>query len=205
MNAKFAIPFAGHRPRKVSLVRSKYGDLAFTLRPGGQASFSIETDGRSFPIMSALAIPGHLRRLVMMLIRDVIRNREPYSMKPSASVQDAAEFMASRNVGAVCVVDDGGKLLGVFSERDVVKRVVLQKRDPASLRVGDVTSELRAVIRCDETPHQALERMELIGTRHLPVVDGDRWVGMLSMRDLMRVELSEQGDEIKLLHEYIQH
>jgi CBS domain-containing protein len=140
-----------------------------------------------------------------MLIRDVIRNREPYSMKPSASVQDAAEFMAARNVGAVCVVDEGGKLLGVFSERDVVKRVVLQKSDPTSIRVGDVTSELRAVIRCDETPHQALERMELIGTRHLPVVDGERWVGMLSMRDLMRVELSEQGDEIKLLHEYIQH
>lgn len=141
----------------------------------------------------------------MMLIRDVIRNREPYSMNSSASVQDAAEFMAARNVGAVCVVDEGGKLLGVFSERDVVKRVVLQKRDPTSIRVGDVTSELRAVIRCDETPHQALERMELIGTRHLPVVDGERWVGMLSMRDLMRVELSEQGDEIKLLHEYIQH
>ena len=141
----------------------------------------------------------------MMLIRDVIRDREPYSMKPSASVQEAAEFMASRNVGAVCVVDEGGKLLGVFSERDVVKRVVLQKRDPGSLHVGEVTSELRAVIRCDETPHQALERMELIGTRHLPVVDGERWVGMLSMRDLMRVELSEQGDEIKLLHEYIQH
>lgn len=141
----------------------------------------------------------------MMLIRDVIRDREPYSMKPSASVQDAAEFMASRNIGAVCVVDEGGKLLGVFSERDVVHRVILQKRDPASLQVGEVTSELRAVIRCDETPHQALERMELIGTRHLPVVDGERWVGMLSMRDLMRVELSEQGDEIKLLHEYIQH
>lgn len=140
-----------------------------------------------------------------MLIRDVIRNREPYSIKPSASVQDAAEFMASRNIGAVCVVDDGGKLLGVFSERDVIQRVVAQKRDLLTLQVGDVTSEVRAVIECNETPHQALERMELIGTRHLPVVDGERWVGMLSMRDLMRVELSEQGDEIKLLHEYIQH
>lgn len=141
----------------------------------------------------------------MMLIRDVIRNREPYSMKASATVQEAAEFMASRNVGAVCVVDEAGKLLGVFSERDVVKRVVLQKRDPTSVKVGDVTSELRAVIKCDETPHQALERMELVGTRHLPVVEGERWVGMLSMRDLMRVELSEQDDELKLLHEYIQH
>jgi CBS domain-containing protein len=140
-----------------------------------------------------------------MLIRDVIRNREPYSMKATATVQEAAEFMASRNVGAVCVVDESGKLLGVFSERDVLRRVVILHRDPASVRVGEVTSDLRAVIRCDETPHQALERMELIGTRHLPVVDGERWVGMLSMRDLMRVELSEQGDEIKLLHEYIQH
>ena len=141
----------------------------------------------------------------MMLVRHVIRNREPYSMKASASVQEAADFMAARNVGAVCVVDENGKLLGVFSERDVLRRVVVLRRDPASVKVGEVTSELRAVINCDETPHQALERMELIGTRHLPVVDGERWVGMLSMRDLMRVELSEQGDEIKLLHEYIQH
>lgn len=140
-----------------------------------------------------------------MLIKDVIRNRAPYSIKPSASVQEAAEFMAERNIGAVCVVDDDGKLLGVFSERDVMKRVVVQRRDPNLLRVGEVTSELRAVIRCDETPHQALERMELIGSRHLPVVDDDRWVGMLSMRDLLRVEISEQGDELKLLHEYISH
>jgi CBS domain-containing protein len=140
----------------------------------------------------------------MMLIRHVIKDREPYSINASATVQDAAELMASRNIGAICVLDDAGKLLGVFSERDVVRRIVVVKRDPAKVILGDVLSELRAVINCDETPHQALERMELIGTRHLPVVDGERWVGMLSMRDLLRVELSEQGDEIKLLHEYIE-
>lgn len=140
-----------------------------------------------------------------MLIKDVIRDREPYSIGPSTTVQEAAEFMAARNIGAVCVVDDAGKLLGVFSERDVMKRVVVQKRDPLLLKVGEVTSELRAVIRCDETPHQALERMEMIGSRHLPVVDDERWVGMLSIRDLLRVELSEQGDALKLLHEYISH
>jgi len=140
-----------------------------------------------------------------MLIKDVIRNREPYSISPATTVQEAAEFMAERNIGAVCVVDDSGKLLGVFSERDVLNRVVVQRRDPHLLKVGEVTSDLRAVIRCDETPHQALERMELIGSRHLPVVDEERWVGMLSIRDLLRVELSEQGDELKLLHEYISH
>ena len=140
-----------------------------------------------------------------MLIKDVIRDREPYSIGPSTTVQEAAEFMAARNIGAVCVVDDAGKLLGVFSERDVMKRVVVQRRDPSLLKVGEVTSDLRAVIRCDETPHQALERMEMIGSRHLPVVDDERWVGMLSIRDLLRVELSEQGDALKLLHEYISH
>ena len=139
-----------------------------------------------------------------MLIRDVIRNREPYSTSATATVQEAAEFMAERNIGAVCVVDERGRLLGVFSERDILNRVVVLERDPHIVRVGDVTSELRAVIQADETPHQALERMEQIGSRHLPVVDGERWVGMLSMRDLLRVGVGEQGDQIKLLHECIQ-
>ena len=140
-----------------------------------------------------------------MLIKDVIREREPYSINASETVQAAAEFMAARNIGAVCVLDDAGRLVGVFSERDVLKRVVVQQHDPCSLKVGDVTSALRAVIRCDETPQQALERMEMIGSRHLPVVDDNGWVGMLSIRDLLRVELSEQGDALKLLHEYISH
>ncbi len=134
-----------------------------------------------------------------MLIKDVIRDREPYSLRASASVLDAAEFMAERRIGAVCVLDEEGKLIGVFSERDLLNRVVVPKRDPGAMKLREVTSPLRAVIRCDETPHQALERMEEIGSRHLPVLDGEKWVGMLSMRDLLRV-----GDELKLLHEYIQ-
>ena len=138
-----------------------------------------------------------------MFIRDVIRDREPYSLKESASVLEAAQFMAQRRIGAVCVLDQEGKLIGVFSERDILNRVVVPRQDPAAITLGEVASPLRAVISCDETPHQALERMEQIGTRHLPVVDGEKWVGMLSIRDLLRVELSEQGDELKLLHEYI--
>ena len=138
-----------------------------------------------------------------MFIRDVIRDREPYSLRESASVLDAAEFMAQRMIGAVCVLDEEGKLIGVFSERDLLNRVVVPKHDPATMKLGEVTSPLRAVIRCDETPQQALERMEEIGSRHLPVLDGEKWVGMLSMRDLLRVELSDKGDELKLLHDYI--
>src|SRR2546429_6960286 len=114
-----------------------------------------------------------------MFIRDVIRDREPYSMNASASVLAAAEFMAQRRIGAVCVLDEEGKLIGVFSERDLLNRLVVPKHDPAAMKLGEVTSPLRAVLRCDETPQQALERMADIGSRHLPVLDGEHRLRML--------------------------
>ncbi len=139
----------------------------------------------------------------MMTIKDVIREREPYSVRDTETVLNAAEFMAERKIGGVCVLDEEGRLAGILTERDLLNRIVLSRRDPAGIPIQEVMSEVLAVIETKDTPHEALERMERIGRRHLPVVDGERWVGMLSMRDLMRVELSEQGDEIKLLHEYI--
>jgi CBS domain-containing protein len=141
----------------------------------------------------------------MVTIGDVIRDREPYFVRDAATALDAAEYMSERNVGAVCVLDAGGRLRGIFSERDLLRRVVLKKSDPANVKISDVMSAIDVVIDCSDTPHEALERMEKFGTRHLPVVKGNKWVGMLSIRDIMRVELSEQGDELRLLHEYIQH
>lgn len=141
----------------------------------------------------------------MVSIGDVIRDREPYFVRDTTSVFAAAEYMSDRNIGAVCVLDSEGRLRGIFSERDALRRVVLKKLDPAHVPIRDVMSAVDVVIDCSDTPHEALERMERYGTRHLPVVKGNRWVGMLSIRDIMRVELSEQGDELRLLHEYIQH
>src|SRR3954463_7206189 len=94
-----------------------------------------------------------------MFIRDVIRSREPYSLRATVSVLEAAQFMAQRKIGAVCVLDGEGKLIGVFSERDILNRVIVPRQDPSAITLGDVASPLRAVISCDETPHQALERM----------------------------------------------
>ncbi|HEY9284610.1 MAG TPA: CBS domain-containing protein [Pyrinomonadaceae bacterium] len=140
-----------------------------------------------------------------MTIGDVIRDREPYFVRDTATAYDAADYMCGRNIGAVCVLDAEGRLQGIFSERDLLRRVVLKHLHPEDVPVRDVMSAIDAVIDCGDTPHDALERMERHGTRHLPVVRGQKWVGMLSMRDIMRVELSEQGDELRLLHEYIQH
>ena len=141
----------------------------------------------------------------MISIRHVVCDRESYFVKDTATALDAAEYMADRKIGAVCVLDPEGKLCGIFSERDLLNRVVVRKLDPAAVPIRDVMSEPRAVIDCADTPHEALERMERIGSRHLPVVDGDKFIGMLSMRDIMRVEISEQGAELQLLHEYISH
>ena len=141
----------------------------------------------------------------MITIRRVVCDSEPHFVPDTATALDAAEYMASRNIGAVCVLDGEEKLCGIFSERDLLKRVVVHKLDPAGTPIRDVMSEPRAVIECEDSPHDALERMEMVGSRHLPVVDGDKFVGMLSMRDIMRVEISEQGAELQLLHEYIQH
>ncbi|MGI8566313.1 MAG: CBS domain-containing protein [Pyrinomonadaceae bacterium] len=140
-----------------------------------------------------------------MTIERVVCEREPYFVRDTASALEAAEFMASRQIGAVCVLDDNDRLCGIFSERDLLNRVVVKRLDAATVPMSEVMSDVRAVIECHETPHDALERMERVGSRHLPVVSGERWVGMLSMRDIMRVELSEQGAEIQLLHEYISH
>jgi CBS domain-containing protein len=141
----------------------------------------------------------------MITIGDVIRDREPYFVRDTANALDAAQYMSDRNIGAVCVLDAQGRLRGIFSERDLLRRVVLKNDDPSAVKIADVMSAIDVVIECNDTPHEALERMERYGTRHLPVVKGNRWVGMLSIRDIMRVELSEQGDELRLLHEYIQH
>ncbi len=140
----------------------------------------------------------------MMTIGDVIREREPYFVRESATALEAAKFLSSRNIGAACVLDDEGRLRGIFSERALLRRVVLAGLDAGKTRVGDVMSTIKAVIECRNTPHEALELMEKHGTRYLPVVRDDRWVGMLAMRDIMRVELSEQDNELRLLHEYIQ-
>jgi CBS domain-containing protein len=141
----------------------------------------------------------------MITIRQVVCDREPYFVRDDANAFDAAEYMAKRNIGAVCVLDGDEKLCGIFSERDLLNRVVVKRLDPAAVPIRDVMSEPRAVIECGDTPHEALERMERVGSRHLPVVDGDKFIGMLSMRDIMRVEIGEQGAELQLLHEYIQH
>ena len=110
--------------------------------------------------------------------------------------------METHNVGIVAVVD-GARLVGVFSERDVVRRVVNRGRDPETTSVESVMTREIVVAAEDEDYQSAMRKIDQANIRHLPIVKGDRLVSMLSIRDLMRVDMERMTEEIAYLHEYL--
>jgi CBS domain-containing protein len=113
-----------------------------------------------------------------------------------------AEKMAAEGVGAIPILD-GEKLVGIFSERDLLVRVVVPRRDPDATPVGEVMTREVVTATLEEHVDFCIERMRKVGCRHLPVVAGDRVIGVLSMRDLLRDELAEQDNEIRHLRAYL--
>jgi CBS domain-containing protein len=130
------------------------------------------------------------------------KGRDVFTVAPSATVYEAARIMAERNVGAVLVSLDG-HAVGIFSERDCMRRVMLEGRSPRDTRVEDVmTSVLRAVSLHDTVDH-CMQMMTDKRVRHLPVVDQGRVVGVISVGDVVKAQLSEQEELISGLESYI--
>jgi CBS domain-containing protein len=125
-----------------------------------------------------------------------------FALQRTASVAEAAQMMETHNIGIVAVLD-GERLVGVFSERDVVRRVLNHGRDPLRTAVGEAMTTNLVVASPDDEYQAAMRKMDHANIRHLPVVDGDRMVSMLSIRDLMRVDMARMTEEIRYLHEYI--
>ena len=125
----------------------------------------------------------------MELIR--IAGRPVVSIGPSATVQDVCALMVSSKVGALVVLD-GGALVGIVSERDIVRRVVATGRDTATTRVQDIMTTAVETVTEEATVHAVLERMHKGAFRHVPLVDASGQVlGMLSVRDLLRERIHE--------------
>lgn len=122
------------------------------------------------------------------------------TMSPMTPVSSAAREMMERRIGAVLIVDDG-TLQGIFTERDALVRVLAQSRDPQTTLVAEVMTRDPDTIGPDETVVHALSIMNERGYRHLPVVDGDRIVGIVSIRDLYRSIKSQMDADILLLAE----
>jgi CBS domain-containing protein len=135
-------------------------------------------------------------------LQEVMRRGFIFALQQTSAVAEAAQMMETHNIGIVAVLD-GERLIGVFSERDVVRRVINRGRDPLTTAVGDVMTKNIVVASPDEDYQSAMRTMDHANIRHLPVVDGDRMVSMLSIRDLMRVDMERMTEEIRYLHEYI--
>jgi CBS domain-containing protein len=129
------------------------------------------------------------------LIGDVIATRKPLSTAAKTSVADAARLMKSHDVGAVMIVD-AGRLVGIFTERDALFRVLAETRDPHATRVGDVMTRDPQTITPDKAVGHALLMMYEGGFRHVPVVEKGKPVGMISARDALGPELDEFQTEM---------
>jgi CBS domain-containing protein len=139
----------------------------------------------------------------MRSIYDLVRGRKTHDVSEKQSVLDVARLMVEHNIGAVPVVRDGD-LIGIFSERDLLKRVVAEGRDPAKTLVGEVMTPEPLVVKPNETIEHCMIVMKQHSFRHLPVCDGQKMVGIVSLRDIMLHDLEAKDDEIITMRQYIQ-
>ena len=138
----------------------------------------------------------------MQKLRDIMRAGFLFVVQRGATVKEAVRVMAANNVGIV-IVCEGNRLVGVFSERDVVRRVTDQGLDPDVTPVGEVMTRQLVVGHPDEDYQSAMRKMDQANIRHLLVVEGERMLSMISIRDLIRVDMQDKGEEIRYLREYL--
>ncbi len=138
----------------------------------------------------------------MHRLQHVFQRQTLVSASPDATVYEVAALMTEARVGAVPVLD-GEELVGIFSERDLMTRVVVPGRDPRATRVSDVMSRGVVTGSLEEHVEYCRDKMQRANCRHLPIVSAGRVISMVSMRDLLRDELQEQSDEIRSLRAYL--
>jgi CBS domain-containing protein len=139
----------------------------------------------------------------MAQIFDLIRDQETYRADVSQTVLELAQAMVDRNIGAVPVLRDG-ELVGIFSERDLMRRVVAPGLNPATTPVQQVMTEDPLTVRPNEEVETCMVLMRRHGFRHLPVCEGKLLKGLVSLRDIMLHDLSEKDHDIRMMRAYIQ-
>lgn len=129
------------------------------------------------------------------LIQDVIAGKKPVTTVSTMTVLDAARLMDEANVASVLIVGADGALEGIFTERDLLRRVVAVGIDPAKTTVGTVMTRNPFTISHGARMLDAARTMHEYRIRHLPVIDGSRAIGVISIRDLLGPEMMESSRE----------
>lgn len=124
---------------------------------------------------------------MLKIIPDIVSDQTICAMPEAGLAAEAARLMMGFDIGAIVVVDDTGKLTGIVTERDIARRVVAARLDPEKTTVGQIMSRNPDTLAPEDSPLNALELMWVRSFRHLPVVENNRVVGMVSIRDLYEV------------------
>jgi len=130
------------------------------------------------------------------------KGRDVWTIGPDATVYEALQRLADKNVGALVVVD-GGKVSGIISERDYARKITLLERASRDTKVAEImTAEVKTITR-DRTVSECMTTITEEHIRHLPVVEGDELVGLISVGDVVKAVIAEQAFLIEQLEQYI--
>ena len=140
----------------------------------------------------------------MINIRDILTEKGTvvYSISPQATVYESLEKMTAHNVGAVLVIE-GENLRGIFTERDYMKKVILQERASRSTLVKDIMTPNPVCVTPSDSVDDALSIMTKQHCRHLPVIAEGKIAGIVSIGDLVKKKISDMNATIKYLSDYI--
>lgn len=139
-------------------------------------------------------------RIVRVIDR---KGRDIFSVTPGMLVYEALELLARHDIGAAPVIDEGGQLWGVFSERDYARKVVLHGHSSKDLTVDAIMTAEVVTATLDHTVEECMELMTTYHCRHLPVLEDGKVVGVVSIGDLVKYVISAQEQVIRHLHTYI--
>ena len=137
-----------------------------------------------------------------MRICDLIKSQKTYYAEMGQTVLETVRAMVERNIGAVPVLHNG-KLVGIFSERDLMKRVVSEGCDPRSTCLAEVMTQEPLTIGTNEDLEYCIALMREHGFRHLPVCHEGQLVGIVSLRDILLQDLTEKDDEMRMMRAYM--
>jgi len=130
------------------------------------------------------------------------KGRDVHSITPDARVFDALKLMAEKDVGALVVIEDG-RLAGIISERDYARKVILLGKSSHDIPVREIMTDKVITVQPNRTVEECMALMTNKRIRHLPVTEGDRLIGLLSIGDMVKEVIADQEQTIKQLESYI--
>jgi len=141
----------------------------------------------------------------MKNLKEFLGDKRMLFVKSGMCVYDVAKFMDLHNIGAVPVLDKEQGLLGIFSERDLLRRCIVKGLDLGKTAVDEVMTKDVVVIDASDTPEYCMQIMKQQCIRHMPVIEENKLIGIVSMRDLLLHDVKVKEEKIDLLNTYIQY